>query len=134
MPSGLLGALYTDNTLPAITTKSFRQTPGCKYRALWTALAIVCTVASETSCMLQGLVASIDGTMRESRAGMKGMDKYKAQLFKAWPKEDVQTWLASFSKCMQETQAAHDAALDAAKNKGQVCVPMAGQGLDRLAD
>lgn len=68
--------------------------------------------------MLQGLVASIEGTMRESREGMKGMEK--AQLFRVWPKEDVQTWLASFSKCMQETQAAHDAALDAAKNKGQV--------------
>ena len=70
--------------------------------------------------MLQGLVASIEGTMRESREGMKGLEKYKAQLFRVWPKEDVQNWLASFSKCMQETQAAHDAALDAAKNKGQV--------------
>lgn len=58
--------------------------------------------------------------MRESQEGMQGMERYKAQLYRSWPKEDVQTWVTSFNKCMQQTQAAHAAALDAARNKGQV--------------
>ena len=79
-------------------------------------------VHSQISCILQVLVASIEGTMHESQEGMKGMQRYKAQLYRSWPKEDIQTWVMAFNKCMQQTQAAHDAALDAAKNKGQVTI------------
>lgn len=82
-------------------------------------------VQAEMCCVLQGLVASIESTMRESREGMKLMDRYKAQLYRIWPKEDVQTWVTSFNECMQQTQAAHDAAVAAAKNKGQVCMAVA---------
>ena len=71
-------------------------------------------------CMLQALVASIEGTMRESRESLKGMDTYKAQLHRIWPKEDVQHWVTSFNECMQQAQSARDAALDLARNKGQV--------------
>lgn len=48
------------------------------------------------------------------------METYKAQLHRIWPKEDVQTWVTAFNECMQQTQTARDAALDAVKNKGQV--------------
>ena len=58
--------------------------------------------------------------MRESRESLKGMDTYKAQLHRIWPKEDVQQWVTSFNECMQQAQSARDAALDLARNKGQV--------------
>lgn len=60
--------------------------------------------------------------MQQSRESLKAMDIYKAQLHRIWPKEDVQTWVTSFNECMQQTQTARDAALDAARNKGQVHV------------
>ncbi|KAL3140871.1 hypothetical protein ABBQ32_005407 [Trebouxia sp. C0010 RCD-2024] len=68
---------------------------------------------------LKALIGSIEGTMRESRQSLKGMDTYKAQLHRIWPTEDVQHWWTSFNECMLQAQTARDAALDLACHNGQ---------------
>ena len=73
---------------------------------------------------MQGLVASIERVMRESREYAKAMDRYKPQLHSIWSKEDVQSWVSSFSTVIKQTQAAYDVAIEATKNKGQVCVDL----------
>ena len=70
---------------------------------------------------MQGLVASIERTMRESREYAKAMDRYKALLHSIWSRQDVQSWVLSFSTVIKQTQAAYDAALEATENKCEVC-------------
>ena len=72
-------------------------------------------------CTMQGLVATIERTMRESREYVKAMDRYKTQLYSIWAREDVQTWVTAFNELLDQTQAAHNTALDAARSKDQVC-------------